>query len=155
VQVWAAPVSWDNTGLVDIRCAQPQDAAAVAGLLRHLGYPAEPSLVEARLRSLGDADCVLITEGGLIALHRIPRLAEGGAFARITALVVAPGQRGSGIATALLAAAERTARHWGCSLLEVSSGRRPGREAAHAFYQAAGFTDTNPRSARYWKRLGR
>lgn len=52
----------------------------------------------ARLRSLSDADRILITEGGLIALHRIPLLAEGGAFARITALVVAPGQRNSGIA---------------------------------------------------------
>lgn len=125
----------------------------VASLLSHLGYPAEPALVEARLRSLGDADRVLITDGGLIALHRIPMLAEGGAFARITALAVAPSHRHRGIARALLSAAEHTARHWGCHLLEVSSGRRPERAAAHAFYQAAGFTDTNLRSARYWKRL--
>jgi len=141
------------TRRVDIRRAQPQDAVAVADLLRHLGYPTEPSLAETRLRSLGDADCVLITEGGLIALHRIPLLAEGGAFARITALVVAPGHRNSGIARALLAAAEQAAREWGCTLLEVSSARSPERAAAHAFYQAAGFTDANPRSARYRKRL--
>ncbi len=96
----------------------------------------------------------MIAEGGLIALHRIPLLAEGGAIARITALVVAPAQRDCGIAGALLAAAEQTARHWGCHLLEVSSARRPDRQAAHALYRAAGFTDTNARSARYWKRLG-
>ena len=150
---------------MDIRRAQPCDAHAVARLLSHLGYPAEPVVVETRLRALSDADRVLLAEHtpgadqglnaelGLIALHRVPLLAESGALARITALVVAPGYRGSGAARALLAAAEQTARHWGCWLLEVSCGRRPERTAAHAFYQAAGFTDTYARSARYWKRL--
>lgn len=38
-------------------------------------------------------------------------------------------------------------------LLEVSSGRRPERDPAHAFYRAAGFADTGERSVRYWKRL--
>jgi GNAT superfamily N-acetyltransferase len=138
---------------MDIRPAEPRDASAVACLLSQLGYPAQPAQAEARLRSLSDADRVLLAEGGLIALHRLPMLAEGGAFARITVLIVAPAQRNSGVGRALLAAAEKTARQWGCSFLEVSSGRRPERAAAHAFYQAAGFTDANARSARYRKRL--
>ena len=58
-----------------------------------------------------------------------------------------------GVATALLAAAEQRAREWGCDLLEVSSGRRPERDPAHALYRAAGFADTGERSMRYWKRL--
>jgi GNAT superfamily N-acetyltransferase len=136
-----------------IREATPGDAAAVAVLLAELGYPSEAAAVEARLRALTDADAVLLADEGLIAMHRIPRIAEGGAFARITALVVAPAARGCGIATALLAAAEERAQEWGCDLLEVSSGRRPERAPAHAFYWAAGFTDAAERSTRYWKRL--
>jgi hypothetical protein len=43
----------------------------------------------------------------------------------------------------------------GASLLEVSSGRRPEREAAHAFYPALGFVDSSDASVVYRKRLGR
>jgi GNAT superfamily N-acetyltransferase len=136
-----------------IRDATPEDAAAVAALLAELGYPTEPRIAAQRLDSLTAADAVLLDEGGLIALHRIPRIAEGGAFARITALVVAAGHRNDGVATALLAAAEQRAREWGCDLLEVSSGRRPERDPAHAFYRSAGFADTGERATRYWKRL--
>jgi hypothetical protein len=52
-----------------------------------------------------------------------------------------------------IAAAHDLARRWGCDRLEVSSGRRPERDAAHAFYLAAGFEETSPHSARYWKEL--
>jgi hypothetical protein len=41
----------------------------------------------------------------------------------------------------------------GCALIEVSSGRRPEREPAHALYRAAGFADTAERSVPYWKPL--
>jgi GNAT superfamily N-acetyltransferase len=139
--------------MTGIREARPGDASAAAALLAELGYPAEARAVEERLRALTDADAVLLADGGLIALHRIPRIAEGGAFARITALVVAPAARGRGLATALLAAAEDVARGWGCDLLEVSSGRRLERDPAHAFYAATGFADTRDRSTRYWKRV--
>jgi GNAT superfamily N-acetyltransferase len=53
----------------------------------------------------------------------------------------------------LLLAAEDVARRWGCDLIEVSSGRRPERDDAHAFYRASGFVDTAGRSLRYWKVL--
>jgi len=114
-----------------IRDAQRDDAPRVAALLAELGYPTDPDEVARRLDGLTRADALLIADDGLIALHRIPRFAEGGAFARITALVVAEGRRGDGVATALLAAAEARAREWGCDLLEVSSGRRPERDPAH------------------------
>jgi GNAT superfamily N-acetyltransferase len=55
----------------------------------------------------------------------------------------------------LLTAAEEVARTWGCDRIEVASGRRPEREAAHAFYLAAGFDETAPRSAPHWKELER
>jgi GNAT superfamily N-acetyltransferase len=135
-----------------IRRAGEEDAEVVAGLLRELGYPSAAGEVRVRL---GETGAVLLAGdgAGLVALHRIPRLAEGGSFARITALVVAEAQRGRGVARALIAAAEDTAREWGCDLLEVSSGRREEREPAHAQYRAAGFADTAERSVRYWKSL--
>jgi GNAT superfamily N-acetyltransferase len=134
--------------------AAPRDAPEIAALLAELGYPTEPPVVERRLSALTDADAVLLADGGLVALHRIPRIADGGTLARVTALVVAADRRGQGLATALVAAAEDRAREWGCDLLEVSCGRRPERGPAHAFYRAAGFSDTSDRSVRYWKRLG-
>jgi GNAT superfamily N-acetyltransferase len=138
---------------MNVRDATPQDAREIAALLGALGYPTEARQVERRLGVVGDSDAVLITSGGLIALHRIPLLAEGGALARITALVVAPDRRSQGIGRALLAAAEAVAEHWGCDLIEVSCGRRAERAAAHALYQSAGFTDTALSSVRYWKQL--
>jgi GNAT superfamily N-acetyltransferase len=141
---------------VEIRAAAPEDAAEVAELLIDLGYPASLPEVERRLAALdSESDCVLLAPGGLVALHRVPRLAEGTPFGRITALVVASGHRGKGVGRALLEAAEEVARGWGCEMIEVSSGRRPERQAAHAFYVATGFEDTSTRSVRYWRQIAR
>jgi GNAT superfamily N-acetyltransferase len=136
-----------------IRRARSFDASEVAALLTELGYPTSPAEVKDRLGRLDGSDCVLVTAGGLIALHRVPRLAEGSPFARITALVVAADCRGQGIGRALLSAAEDVARDWGCSLMEVSSARRTDRDVAHSFYKKSGFEDTGERSVRYWKTL--
>jgi GNAT superfamily N-acetyltransferase len=138
---------------VTVHHAGPEDAAAIAELMGELGYPAAPETVADRLAGMGSADAVLLADGGLVALHRIPLFAEGGALARITALVVSGRRRRTGLGTALLAAAHDLARRWGCDRLEVSSGHRPERDAAHAFYLAAGFEETSPHSARYWKEL--
>src|SRR3954464_9648750 len=138
-----------------VRHAGDGDAEVIARLLGELGYPPPPPQVRERLRSLGDGDRVLLAGdgAGLVALHRIPRLAEGGQFARITALVVSAERRGQGVARRLLEAAEHPPRGWGCDLLEVSSGRRPERDAAHAAYRAAGFADAADHSVRYRKKL--
>jgi GNAT superfamily N-acetyltransferase len=138
---------------VPIRSANQHDAAAIAALLADLGYPTAPEEVRRRLARLGDGDRVLIADGGLIALHLVPRIAEGGPLARITALVVGSAHRRSGLGRALLAAAEHVASEWGCTQLEVSTALRPERAAAHAFYRTAGFDDSSTHSARYWKRL--
>jgi hypothetical protein len=62
---------------VKIRPATSEDAAEIAELLRALGYPSAPLEVERRLSMLDSSDAVLLTAGGMIVLHRIPRLAEG------------------------------------------------------------------------------
>ena len=135
-----------------IRPATPDDAKAVAALLAALGYPSDVDAIRERL---GETDRVLLAEpdAGLVALHRIPRLAEGGCFVRITALVVSPSHRGRGVGRALLAAAEQQAREWGAALLEVSSGRRPERDTAHGLYLAAGYEDVAGVSVHYRKAL--
>jgi GNAT superfamily N-acetyltransferase len=80
-------------------------------------------------------------------------LAEAATMVRITALSVTASARGHGVGRALVAAAERRAVTMGASFLEVGSGRRPERAAAHRFYPAMGFEDANPHAARYWKWL--
>jgi GNAT superfamily N-acetyltransferase len=139
---------------MDSRMATPQDARVVCSLLKQLGYPSGEVAVRRRLAELGDDDVVLLCGGiGLVALHRVPLIAEGGSFARITALVVDEKHRGGGLGHRLLREAERVALSWGCSMLEVSSGKRPERVAAHALYSRTGFRDAAPRSTRYWKVL--
>ena len=138
-----------------VRRAAREDAGTIAQLLAELGYPATVEEVEQRLAALGVDDRVLLADdgAGMAVLHRIPRLAEGDGFVRITALVVGRESRQRGVGQALVAAVEAAARDWECTLIEVSSGRRPEREFAHRFYRAAGFSDTASRSVRYWKRL--
>jgi GNAT superfamily N-acetyltransferase len=138
---------------MQIRQATTADAPLIARLLAELGYPATAAAVRERLARLGEGDRVLVCEEGFIAVHRVPLVAEGGCCARITALVVAQGHREAGVGRALVAEAEALAREWGCGLLEVSSGRRPERLAAHSFYPALGFDDSGRESIRYWKRL--
>jgi GNAT superfamily N-acetyltransferase len=140
---------------MEVREATAADAEAVSRLLSELGYPATPRAVSERLDLLTHWDRVLVTgdgRSGLVAVHRIPRLAEGDVVARITALVVAADARRHRVATALIAAAEDVALGWD-SLMEVSSGRRSERDAAHAFYEALGYTDAAESSIRYWKVL--
>ncbi|MGH3023146.1 MAG: hypothetical protein ACRDNI_05775 [Gaiellaceae bacterium] len=49
-----------------------------------------------------------------------------------------------------MAAVEERAREAGCRYLEVTSGERPEREAAHAFYASLGLEEV---SRRYLKEL--
>jgi GNAT superfamily N-acetyltransferase len=134
-----------------IRAATPDDAPAIAALLGELGYPADAGAIRERLPA---TDVVLLSgHDGLIALHRVPRLAEGGCFVRVTALVVAASARGLGVGRRLLAAAEEQARAWDAAMIEVSSGRRPERDAAHRLYTAAGYEDVAEVSVRYRKPL--
>ncbi len=143
-----------------VRTAAPSDAEAVAGLLTQLGYHASKVEAAERLALLAGhpGAHVLVADSpqgvvGVVSFQVIPMLAEGGSFARITALAVDRTQWRKGVGSLLLAAAGHAARNAGCTLVEVSSGHRPERDAAHAFYRAHGYHDTAHRSTRYWKRL--
>lgn len=142
-----------------LREATAADAAAVAGLLRQLGYPDQVARVAERLDRLaaGPEDRVLVAEDegravGLIGLHSAPYLHRDGRWLRVTALVVDESARGRGIGRALMAEAEAAARAWGCDQVEVTSGRH--RPDAHRFYADLGFEEVSARSGRFLKKLG-
>jgi GNAT superfamily N-acetyltransferase len=142
---------------VTIRDAQPEDAPELVRLLAELGYPDDEERVLARARALGaqpDSFLFVADDGGelagLASATVIPLLHEDGAWCRLSALVVAEGHRRRGVARALVAQVERRALEAGCRYLEVTSGERPGREEAHAFYESLGLEQV---SRRYLKAL--
>jgi GNAT superfamily N-acetyltransferase len=145
-----------------VRPAVPQDAPAVTTLLSDLGYPRPVEVVEERLRRLSSSPDGLAAAAvvggehlaGVLTGHLVPLLAEAEpALLRMTALSVAPDQTRRGLGRRLVEFAEYFAQLHGCLLVEVSSGRRAERDAAHRFYPALGFEDSGETSIRYWKRL--
>ena len=140
-----------------IREADPEDAAGLASLLAELGYPDEAEPVRTRLRSFAQdsTSFVLVAEDavrllGAAAASVIPLLHEDGSWCRLSALIVAEASRRASIGRALVTEVEQRARAAECRYLEVTSGERPDREAAHAFYEALGLEQV---SRRYLKAL--
>lgn len=141
-----------------IRQIKPEDADRVAELLTQLGYPAAADDVAQRLAYWLDEPLsqILVADRstqviGCLSLHAIPYLERTGRWARVESLVVDSAARRSGVARALVQAAEETARQWGCLAVEITSARY--RDDAHALYQHLGYTDVCDKSARFFKVL--
>jgi GNAT superfamily N-acetyltransferase len=129
-----------------LRAASINDAAPLAALLQQLA-PEEPradaKLLALRLSELPASRVVLVAERdgkllGTCTLNLIEHLAHN--FARSAILedvVVDTNARGLGVGQALTGKAIERARAWGCYKVALSSSQ--SREAAHAFYAAAGF----------------
>lgn len=130
---------------VDLRGAQPADAADIAELLGLLGPPVTPAQAAARLERLAQdsAAAALVATGwngraiGLVALHWGATLLAERPAAHVTALVVAAEDRRSGIGRLLLKAASQAARQAGCDSLDLAL--TPEADAARAFATALGF----------------
>jgi GNAT superfamily N-acetyltransferase len=142
---------------VRIRDARSEDAEGLAALLAELGYPDSADRVESRLNGLAATagSFVVVAEEadslvGAASASVIPLLHEDGRWCRLSALVVAGESRRAGIGRALVGEVEERARAADCRYLEVTSGERAGREAAHAFYESLGLGQV---SRRYLRRL--
>ena len=133
---------------MSVRSAVAADAAVIAGLLAELGYSPAPADVERRLSELdrsGRSE-VLVAEregdvAGVLTLHMVPVLHEGGDWCRVTALVVGEAARRRGLARALVAEAEAIARSRGCARIEVTSALH--RDGAHDLYRGLGFAQVS------------
>jgi N-acetylglutamate synthase-like GNAT family acetyltransferase len=103
-----------------IRPASEADSARIASLLGELGYLASENQIRDRLDSAPPSSTVnLVAESdhGILACLSaclIPYFPDGSTLCRITALVVASGQRGTGVGVALVEATAEYAREHGC-----------------------------------------
>jgi GNAT superfamily N-acetyltransferase len=172
--IWQAPASHEGATVttsnschserkpVTVRGATLTDASDVCRLLTTLGYPAEVVAVRERIASFDTSvrDHVLLAEldgqvAGMLALSLTPRFAEPGMFSRITALAIDPSVQRVGIGRRLVTEAERIAAANESTLMQVNSGRRPERAAAHAFYVSLGYADQHDHHVLYEKVLAR
>jgi GNAT superfamily N-acetyltransferase len=135
-----------------VRSAQPDDFGAVAHLLERLGRPAigprnRTAAIEVYNAQLDDPDAshmVAVTPRdrviGFCSLHFRSRLNHAVPQAWIPDLIVDEGERGRGVARALLVEAERHALERGCYELALESSYT--RKEAHLLYVGAGMQDT-------------
>lgn len=127
-----------------IRRAKARDAARLAELAGHLGYPATPAEIAQRLRTIKAASqhAVLVAESpdrkviGWLHVSVSPLL-EVELRAEVNGLVVAEDERSRGTGALLLRAAEQWARRRGCKNMSVRSNVI--RDRAHQFYLRHGY----------------
>ena len=129
--------------MTTIRPAAPEDAPAVASLVRELGYPADPAPIRERIESLrknGDARLLVAIHDGMVAgciqAHAYVAI-EAGLQVEIVGLVVSSQRRRAGTGRALVAEVERWAADCAACAIVVRSNIL--REESHRFYLSAGF----------------
>ncbi|MEU4191859.1 GNAT family N-acetyltransferase [Kribbella sp. NPDC026611] len=142
---------------MQIRPAQPGDAAALNELFDQLGYPQDDiEATAARVKEYAadptNAAYVADAEGnllGMIAVHVGQFLHRDGRWGRIDALVVSADARRQGVGARLVAEAEAFATSHGCVRIELNSADH--REAAHKFYERCGYVNQTGFSTRFLK----
>ncbi len=129
---------------LELRTAQPADAAEISRLSAQLGYPAPVEAFQDRLRKLlaSPQHAVFVAEagdGGLVGFIAVEQrlIIEYGERAEIAALVVDAQARRGGIGRALVARAERWAAGLGLRDLVVRSNA--ARVESHPFYEGLGY----------------
>lgn len=135
------------------RSAQPEDAAAAAGLLAQLGYPCSVEQARSRLQqALADARraiWVFESKGrvvGLCAAEMRFVLTRDEPSTVLALLVTDEGVRGQGGGRALVRHFEDWARARGAISASLTTASH--REAAHGFYRACGWQQTGFRFGR-------
>jgi GNAT superfamily N-acetyltransferase len=144
------PTEADADDMDAVRVATVADAAAVAGLLdafnREFNTPTPgPEVLATRLRRLlAGTDVIALLAGdpavAAAVLTLRPNVWYEGPVTLLDELYVAPNQRGRGIGSALLGAAEAITRQRGGRLLEITvDGADTG---ARRFYERHGYVTT-------------
>ena len=137
---------------VEIRKAEPGDAAKLVKLMKLLGHATDISGTRRRLASLAQEQMpqLVAVDGdrivGLCGLNRMTAIHRDVPVGRITILVVSEERRGCGLGHALVAAAEQQCRESGCCIVEVTSNDR--LTEAHQFYRHLGYQGTSQRFAK-------
>jgi GNAT superfamily N-acetyltransferase len=106
---------------------------------------------EARLQVIVVEDDAEVVGYAAISIWRA--FAERTWVCRLSAIAVDCAARRSGVGRALMEDVGARARRAGCEVMELSSGRRPERRAAHEFYRSLGMVDHAVDHARYVKVL--
>jgi N-acetylglutamate synthase-like GNAT family acetyltransferase len=139
-----------------VRRAKTTDAAGVAALSGILGYPVDRETMQSRLERLGEREehVVFVAEMngevvGWIHGAEHPNLVAD-RMGEICGLVVAEGQRTSGVGRRLVEAVEQWAG--GRNLDQVSVRSNIVRTESHPFYEKVGYSRIKTQHA-YRKRL--
>jgi GNAT superfamily N-acetyltransferase len=126
-----------------IREATESDSAALASLAGELGYATSAVEMRRRLAALQESEnddvLVAVRSDKVVAwihLSRIPSL-ESSPFAEIRGFVVAESERGRGVGTQLVSAAEDWSRERACPRIRVRSNIV--RTDTRRFYENRGF----------------
>ena len=137
---------------IRVRAAKLEDARAIAGLSRQLGYPTSAPTIALRLRSVArsrehGAFVAAGPKGEILGwIHVfVHRVLESEFSAEVGGLVVDEDFRGTGAGTALLERAER----WAISkrLRSITLRSNVIRKPAHAFYLKRGYRITKTQFA--------
>lgn len=135
----------DLTKDLRVRVAVTADTSEIARLAGELGYPEDPQQMQGRLSALlkSPSHFIAVAEQGNARIlgwvhveHRC--ILEYGERAEIVGLVVGAAARRTGVATSLIASAERWAADRGLRDMAVRSNVL--RTASHPFYEAMGYT---------------
>ncbi|MDQ0059829.1 GNAT family N-acetyltransferase [Paenibacillus harenae] len=138
--------------MILIRGYRPEDMEAMAALMLDLGYPTNAEQMKARLERLGEANenetLVATIEDkvvGMIGFRKMYYYEADGFVVHINVLVTKNEYQGQGVGKQLIAYTEQRAKEQGANALYLTSGMKPERERAHAFYRNLGFQTTGYR----------
>ena len=142
--------------VINVRRAKRMDESSIADLADQLGYPCALPEIRARMaRIMQDEDqSILVAEQadskvvGWVHVFIARRLIVE-TFVEIGGLIVAEGQRGSGVGKVLLEAAEDWARDREVSGMRVRSNFI--RKEAHRFYKRLGYRRIKQQNVFYKK----
>jgi GNAT superfamily N-acetyltransferase len=135
-----------------IRPYRPSDLEAMTELMADLGYPTTMENMAVRMAAMeANPDYftfVLEAAGQVAAMIGVRQMYfyEGdGLTTCISALVTRSSEQGKGHGKQLIRFIEGWAREMGSGSLNLTSGIKPEREVAHAFYKKMGFEITGYR----------